>query len=147
VHSANHCILEGARWGGATIHFVDKGIDTGNIIARDRFPIEGLDTAHDVFVRTQESLMQLFEDLLPTLATGRLSSTPQQYYIDRGEIARTYYSTDIGSYRELTFAMNPEEVFRRARALDFPGHEPAHFLIDGKRLYVTTRTFFKEQLP
>jgi methionyl-tRNA formyltransferase len=136
VNIANHCILEGATRGGATMHFIDEGVDTGDIIDRELFPLAENDTAYDVFVRTQQAAMTLIERNLGHIASGRLVGVSQQTYLDSGEVARTYRKTDLDSFRNLRFGMSPERIDRRARAFAFPGHEPAYFVFNGGRIHV-----------
>lgn len=136
VNIANHCILEGAKNGGGTLHFIDCGIDTGPIIDRESFPIKPLDTAYDVFLKTQKALMTVFDRNLEAIASGEVKGIDQQEYIINGETSRTYRKEDIEPYRELTLEMEQDEIIRRVRACDFPGHEPAYFNVQGRRLFV-----------
>jgi hypothetical protein len=41
--------------------------------------------------------------------------------------------------------MTTVEIDRRVRAFDFPGHEPAHFLVDGRKVWLTTRGHLFEE--
>jgi len=137
VNIANHCILEGAERGGATLHYIDEGIDTGNIIDIEFFPIEPYDTAYDVFLKTQKAAMILADRNLGRLAENNLTSISQQELIEAGAITHTYKKSDIEQFRRLDLSMSPEEIDRRARAFAFPTHEPAYFEFEGRKLYVT----------
>lgn len=139
VNIANHCILDGASRGGATLHFIDEGVDTGAIVDREFFPIEAQDTGHHVFRKTQQALMAMFERNIDKIAAGEVVSVDQQEYLDNGETTRIYKNADLAAFRLLTREMSPEEISRRVRAFDFPSHEPAYFDFQGRRLYVTSR--------
>lgn len=60
-------IAEGATEGGVTIHLVDKGIDTGDIVAQARFPIESWLTAGDFHHRCIAVGTRLLTGLLADL--------------------------------------------------------------------------------
>ncbi len=139
MYIPSFCILEGAVRGGATLHYIDEGVDTGPIIRRESFDIDETDTAHDLFLKTQSALMRGFEAILPRLGEGRLPATPQQVFFDRGETARVYRLRDLDPWRVVGEGMSLEEIDRRARAFEFPGHEPAYFELGERRVYVTTR--------
>lgn len=67
-YSAAHAILTGARWYGATLHYVpDEGIDTGPIIAQERFIIGPHDTAGFLRRRALEVGARIFRDWWPML--------------------------------------------------------------------------------
>lgn len=139
VNIANHAILAGVKRGAGTLHFIDPGIDTGPIVDREFFPIDSEDTAHDVFLKTQEALMTVFERNLGQIASGDVTSIGQDELINDGEEVTTYYRKDLTPLRELHLNMSPDEIGRRVRAFDFPGHEPAYFCIGSKRFYVSSR--------
>jgi phosphoribosylglycinamide formyltransferase-1 len=54
VHRA--VLAAGERESGATVHFVDKGIDTGLIVAQDRLTIESTDTPESLQARILEKI-------------------------------------------------------------------------------------------
>jgi methionyl-tRNA formyltransferase len=39
LHPANDVLLRESRWAGASMHFMDDGVDTGNVIHRERFAV------------------------------------------------------------------------------------------------------------
>jgi len=136
VNIANHCILEGAKCGGATLHYIDEGIDTGNIIDKELFPIESNDTAYDVFLKTQSAIMALADRNIGKMPEDTLPSISQEAMIEAGEIAHTYKKSDIEQFRKLDLSLPPEEIDRRVRAFAFPTHEPAYFEFENRKFYV-----------
>lgn len=137
VNCANHAILEGCKNTAGTLHYIDTGIDTGDIIDRKYFSIAENDTAHDVFLKTLEALKEIFLRQLKNICDGPLPATPQEDFIDQGESTATYSSGDIDRYRRLSFALDKAEIDRRVRALTFPGHTPAYFEYKGHKLYIS----------
>lgn len=137
VNIANHVILEKVPKGAGTLHFIDRGVDTGPIIDREYFDVEDSDTAYDVFLKTQDALMTVFERNLDALVSGTLRAVPQDEFLARGETARLYKSGDLAKFREIPADAKPSEILRIARAFTFPGHEPAYLSIEGQKVYVS----------
>ena len=136
VNCANHALLEGAERGAGTLHYIDVGVDTGDIVHREYFDIEPSDTAYDVFLKTQAALMASIPACLDAIARDDVPRVSQEALLARGEQATTYRKADLGAFREITPGMTPEEMDRRARAFSFPGHEPAYIRVGDRRLHV-----------
>lgn len=135
----NHVILEGAEYSGATLHYIDTGVDTGPILDRQTFPVAATATALDVYLSTQATLMTLLERNLTRLVTGRTEALPQEALIAAGEPARTYRVRDLESARETSFERTADELDRIARAFEFPGRERAYVQTGERRVYLTPR--------
>ncbi|AXE28141.1 hypothetical protein C0216_32130 (plasmid) [Streptomyces globosus] len=63
-------LLHGDTEYGATVHEVDAGIDTGPVLAEQRFPIGPADRFHEVMLRGVRACQALFEQTLPAVAAG-----------------------------------------------------------------------------
>ena len=75
---AYHAIMLNSSHFGATIHYMDKAFDTGEIIAVERFPIEPAHTAGDIVRLSHKILISLFKMYVPLLLQhGELQSQPQ----------------------------------------------------------------------
>ncbi|MEU2718411.1 formyltransferase family protein [Streptomyces sp. NPDC007205] len=80
-------LLHGHPEYGATLHEVDAGIDTGPVLAEERFPIPPDARYHQLFLRSVQNCHRLFERTLPAVAAGRSfpplparSAAPPAYY-------------------------------------------------------------------
>ncbi|MER6356970.1 formyltransferase family protein [Streptomyces sp. NPDC001634] len=123
-------ILHGHTEYGATLHEVDHGIDTGRVLAEQRFTIGTDARYHQVLLRGVQNCHQLFERSLSAVVAGSLPSTgtalpgpdsdpPSGYYGLRalGDLARytgdpAYArATDLG----VTAAFVPEVAAAIAR--------------------------------
>jgi methionyl-tRNA formyltransferase len=62
---------------GASIHYMDAGLDTGPLIEVQRFPIKPHFTAGDLALRSQRLLLRLFRKHIPTLLQRDVPSVPQ----------------------------------------------------------------------
>jgi phosphoribosylglycinamide formyltransferase-1 len=56
---------------GCTVHYVDDGMDTGEIIAQRRVPVLPGDTAESLHARIQEQEHRLYPEVLARLASER----------------------------------------------------------------------------
>jgi methionyl-tRNA formyltransferase len=64
---------------GVTIHYIDSGIDTGDILAQRevRFSLE-TDTLRSTYNRLSEEIMALFKETWPNIREGKIRAFPQQ---------------------------------------------------------------------
>lgn len=74
---AYYAIMKNAKEFGATVHYMDEGFDTGDIIEVVRFPIQDSDTAGDLMLRAKNELIELFKKWVPKLLQGRVHAVPQ----------------------------------------------------------------------
>ena len=60
-------LLNGESSSGVTLHCLDAGIDTGNIIAHKKFKIEKDDTCRDLYFKYTTNAMELLKDNIEML--------------------------------------------------------------------------------
>ena len=104
---------------GVTLHWMDAGLDTGPIIARQRVAVEPWDTAGTLGHRLDAAMVALFARWWPIIRTGQGPRIPQPHggsYHRRADLA--------------TLEPDPEAL-RLLRARSYPGYG---VLIGGKRL-------------
>lgn len=70
---------------GVTVHFVDPGIDTGDIVAQRQFEVQPGDSLGSLKKKADALLGQLMAEVVSQLTRGELTRTPQ----DRG-VGRLY---------------------------------------------------------
>lgn len=139
LYSCNYSILFGSKYGGGTLHFVDKGIDTGNVIKRCEFKITDDDTGFTVFQKTQKVLYEGMMEIIPLVLNAKIESIPMQQLIEKGYESRYFNKKSINLYKEVSKdELFTEKGMRKIRAFDFPGYEPAYCIIDGKKIYLRT---------
>lgn len=138
VYSANHTILQNSPIGGGTIHYMDSGIDSGDIIRRCEFPVDKTDTAYSVFQKTQMVLEENLEEILPKALEGKLETVSIEELINQGHKKAYYNKQSLDGEKEINYkSMSAEEINRRIRAFDFPGYEPAYYFDElGDKVYV-----------
>ena len=134
-HTPSWAILDGTPI-GATLHFMDSGIDTGDIVAQTPVEVRPEDTAHSLYRRLLEAEVELFEEAWPLLDSG----DPPRRAQSLGE-GTSHSRSDLAdeAIRRLDLeASTPVgEVIRTIRALTTNDiSEAAYFEVDGHRYRV-----------
>jgi methionyl-tRNA formyltransferase len=75
-HYSFWAIVEQAPF-GVTLHRVEKGVDTGEIIAQKHIPYDWCDTGETLAEKAREAMIALFRDTYPSLRSEPIVSTPQ----------------------------------------------------------------------
>jgi phosphoribosylglycinamide formyltransferase-1 len=73
AHAIEEALAAGVKITGATVHFVDAGVDQGPIIAQRAVPVFAGDTADTVRARIQAEEHVLLPAVVRALAQGRIS--------------------------------------------------------------------------
>ena len=68
LESWRQAVAAGATESGCTVHYVDDGMDTGDVIAQRRVPVLPGDTPATLHARIQEQEHQLYPEVLARLA-------------------------------------------------------------------------------
>lgn len=131
LYSCNHTILSESKIGGGTLHYIDEGIDTGDIIRRCEFTLDENDTGYSVFQKTQLALEKNMKEIIPLAVKEKINIDQKQF----NKITHNYYDKNsIENLKQVDFhTMDGEKIDRIIRAFDFPGYEPAYYFDDKNR--------------
>ena len=115
VYTSAHPILRGEKYVGVTLHKIDAGIDTGDIIAQDRFKLKKTYTSRDLYLKYIRRGIQLTINNIDDIIRGNLVMYPQT-----GNNA-SYYSKKTIDYTNLAIDLRQtsEDVIRQIRAFTF----------------------------
>lgn len=107
-------ILNGEKESGVTLHRIDSGIDTGEIIDQKVFSIEGMD-CREVYLSYIEHGIDIVLKNIDTILEGKDVSKPQ--LVDNS----SYYSKNSINYKCLRLDLNQtaEGIARQIRAYSF----------------------------
>lgn len=72
LHAQRQALDHGAKVAGATVHFVDEGIDTGPIVLQAAVPVEPSDTEDTLAARILVQEHRLYPEAIRLFAEGRL---------------------------------------------------------------------------
>lgn len=73
-------LIHGLQRSGATLFYLDEGVDSGDIIGQREFDIGIEDTAGTVYEKAVAVLVALLRTYFPLLMQGRASRTPQDHH-------------------------------------------------------------------
>jgi len=128
---------------GVTIHFIDEGVDTGNIIAQKLILIDSTDTGGSLYRKLELAAVDLFAETWPLIAAGRMPSVPQEP--DRGTFHQVADLKAIDKI-DLERAYRAKDLIDILRARTFPPYEGAYIVRDGRKIYLRLQLLDEEEL-
>jgi phosphoribosylglycinamide formyltransferase-1 len=82
LHVQRRALEHGARFSGATVHFVDEGVDTGPIIIQAAVPIREGDTEETLSARILEQEHLIYPEAVRLFSEGRLRLDGRRVLVD-----------------------------------------------------------------
>lgn len=112
-------LLNGEKTSGVTLHCIDSGIDTGDIIDQIQFEIGHSDTARDLYGKYNFYSKKLLRNNIKKLLDGEVAPRPQS------ASGSSYYSKKEIDYKCLEFDLRctAEQVKNQIRAFTFPEYQ------------------------
>jgi methionyl-tRNA formyltransferase len=110
-HVAQWAIINGEREFGVTLHYMDEGIDTGPVIAEQRFALDETDDGYTVRQKIRAAGSHLLTEWWPRLADGTARSRPQDSSRAR------YWPMRATEEGRIDWTIGAEAVCRLVRAL------------------------------
>jgi methionyl-tRNA formyltransferase len=109
-----------AIWNGegkfaVTLHYVEKGLDTGPIIAQSWFDLEPLENRLSLYEKSTRFCHQMLLENLDLVLSSRVNCTVQV------EAERSYYQKSLPNDGFLNLDWDAETQSRFIRAISFPG--------------------------
>jgi methionyl-tRNA formyltransferase len=139
VGGYNVAVLEGWPEWGASAHFVAEQLDTGDLVAVERFPIEPeVETALSLDLKTQPRLLDLFRRVIDRALAGQpLPREPQGEgrYVSRAEFEEL---------RRVPPDASPEQVERQIRAFWYPPYPGATLEVAGREVTLVDERLLAE---
>ena len=124
----HHAIINGDKLTGITIMYMDKLMDSGDIISQKKLPILETDNLDSVYDKMSELGAKLLIETLPTIIDG----TNQRIKQNSSEVTFGYNITK--GEEKINFAKSSIEIYNQIRGLSsVPG---AYCILDDKRLKV-----------
>lgn len=128
---------------GVTLHYIDAGVDTGDIIAQRQVPIEPIDTGETLYRKSEQACIELFKDTWPLIRSGRAPRISQQP--DEGTYHRTRDVERI-DHIDLDRKYTARELIDIIRARTFPPYPGAYFIHKGRKVYLRLQLLYEDQL-
>lgn len=127
---------------GAALHFVDRGVDTGPVVARARLDTSWEDTGATIHQKCRDLAVKLFKDNFDAILSG--SARPVTQVMGEGSAHR---AADIEAASEihLDATYRARDLLNLMRARMFPPH-PTAFFKDGGKTY-SVQVVIEEREP
>ena len=121
-------ILTGSEFTGVSIMLMDKGLDTGPVLARAQIPVSARDTIGSLTSKLSLIAAHLLLDVLPRWSKGVLEPQPQN------SAEATYSGVLSKQEGEIDWSLSAVEIWRRVRAFQpWPG---GYTIWQGKQLKI-----------
>ncbi len=120
---------------GVTIHKVDEGIDTGDIIGQKEILYTWEDNADTMYEKSLSEMVNLFKEQYPLIRTGKITATPQK--LNEGSF---HYGNELDEVSEIN--LDDEYTARdllnliRAKTTSAGTFPPAYFKDNGVKYRV-----------
>lgn len=130
-HTPSWAIWEKTPYGG-TLHFMDEGIDTGDIIHQKKIDILPSDTADSIYRKTLSLELDIFKEVWPFIASERYFCKKQPVY--NGSV---HTKKDIASIQhvDLDEKIKAGDLIRRLKALTTNNIKEAAYFKEGGKAY------------
>jgi len=135
-------IVEGTP-SGVTLHYIDEGVDTGDIIAQKEVLVEPIDTGETLYRKLERESVRLFQEIWPLIKARRAPRIPQS------NEAGTYHRTrDVESIDkiELDHTYTARDLINILRARTFPPYSGAYFIDHGRKVYLRLQLLYEEDV-
>ena len=118
---------------GVTLHYIDAGIDTGDVIAQKEVPVEITDTGASLYGRLEAEALELFKKNWPLVRAGKSSRSPQ--VAGTGSVHR---ARDVEKIDEIDLqkSYRAEDLINVIRARTFAPYPGAYFVHGGRKIYL-----------
>ena len=116
-------ILMGETESGVTLHKIDRGIDTGDIIDQMRFPIERDDTGRDLYQKYLDQSFVLLQNNLSAVLSGEYQAASQDRF------GGSYFSKQAIDFSNIQLDLNKTacEIHNQVRAFTFRDYQLPYF--------------------
>jgi methionyl-tRNA formyltransferase len=119
---------------GVTLHFVDEGIDSGDIICQVPIPCSWEDNGQTLYVKAQNSMITLFQEAYPQIRAGTFTRRPQDLTAGSIHFAK---ELEPASFIDLQRPYMARDLLNLLRARTFNGR-PACRFEDNAEMYEVT---------
>ncbi len=110
------------------MHFVDEGVDTGDLVAQLEIPYTWEDTGGSLRAKACDAMVQLFKETYPLLRSGKIDRAAQD--LDRGTF-HLANEIEAASEIQLDQSYSARKLLNLLRARTFPGYPSCWFSEDG----------------
>ena len=132
---------------GVTLHYIDTGVDTGDVIARIRVRVSPTDTGGSLYGKLENTCIELFKEAWPQVATGDVVRIAQSGPTFEGE-GTSHRMKDVDAIDEIDLdaSYKARDLINILRARTFPPHSGAYFTENDTRVYLRLQLLTEDEL-
>jgi methionyl-tRNA formyltransferase len=134
-------IVEGTP-AGVTLHYVDEGVDTGDIIAQREVAVDPVDTGESLYRKLERTAVDLFKETWPLIRSGR---APRIYQSKGNGTYHSIRGVERIDEIDLDRTYTAGELINIIRARTFPPYPGAYFRRQGRKVYLRLQLLDEEQ--
>lgn len=118
---------------GVTLHYIDIGIDTGDIIAQKEVEVDPIDTAEILYNKLEKSFEKLFKQNWSRIKKNQIVPIKQ-----KKEKGTFHTSKEFENLGEINLYKNYRaiDLINLLKAKTFSGKPAAYYLENGKKIYL-----------
>jgi methionyl-tRNA formyltransferase len=126
-------IIDGKKEFGTTLHIMNEGIDSGDILAEKRFPIPENCFVKDLYELTLEASCQMFEQKIGAILLEKINPISQEELMDV-RTCSIHYRKEITEAKKIDLNWTQDKIWKHVRATSMPGFPPPYAEINGIKL-------------
>ena len=126
-----------------TLHYIDEGIDTGDIIAQKEVQVSLKDTGESLYRKLESISVELFGEYWPLISQGK------QPRISQSQEQGSYHITkDVEEIDEINLDSTyvAADLINILRARTFPPYRGAYFWDGNKKIYIRLQLLEEDEL-
>lgn len=120
---------------GVTLHTIDKGVDTGKILARKKIVVLPTDTGKSLYQRLEDAAYELFIKTWPGLSKEKIKGKSQSKGGTFHLVEDLHKTDEI----DLDKRYKGKELINLLRARTFLPHKGVYFKVGGKKIFLQLR--------
>ena len=115
-----------------TLHYIDPGIDTGDIISQREVAAVATETGGSLYRKLEQASLELFQETWPSLCAGRITGQQPK------EAGTFHRAGDVARIDEIELDRNysARDLINILRSRTFPPYPAAFFREDGRKIYL-----------
>jgi methionyl-tRNA formyltransferase len=125
----NWAILNGETQTGATLHYMVRRADAGDIVDQEAVPIGPDETAQEVFAKVRDAAVRVLERQFDALCAGRAPRREQD------ESQASYFGGRKPDDGRIDWTLSARQIYNLIRAVTHP-YPGAFTEVDGRRLLI-----------
>jgi methionyl-tRNA formyltransferase len=128
---------------GVTLHYIDPGIDTGEIIAQQEVKVEPIDTGKSLYQKLEQASLALFNEIWPHIKANEINRFHQN--LETGTFHR---AADVEKIDEIDLDRNytARELINVLRARTFPPYRGAYFMHEGRKVFLQLNLSYQNEV-